>query len=178
MRDELAAGGAPRTDAAWSWKSAFAHGWLPPFRSGLSLHTMSRTFLEHAVRRRVIALHNVSVQSAGEVRALCVDETDRRVTGVWLRRRGVAHAPAEARSATLVVDAGGRRSRLPERLKDIGYVPPAETVLAAHLGYASRWVRPAASQARDWRALLLMFSPPRRRPMQARSAPSKTGGGW
>ena len=40
--------------------------------------------------------------------------------------------------ADLVVDASGRRSKLPSWLKEAGYQPPAETHVDSHIGYAMR----------------------------------------
>ena len=40
--------------------------------------------------------------------------------------------------ADLVVDASGRRSKLPSWLEEAGYQPPAETHVDSHIGYAMR----------------------------------------
>jgi hypothetical protein len=56
--------------------------------------------------------------------------------------------------------ADGRHSRLPEWLTALGYEPPAETVVNSFQGYASRFYRPPAEFASDWKGLYIQQAPP------------------
>jgi 2-polyprenyl-6-methoxyphenol hydroxylase-like FAD-dependent oxidoreductase len=49
--------------------------------------------------------------------------------------------PGQALAADLVVDAGGRGSRLPAWLEDLGYGRPAEETVKVEMGYATRVYR-------------------------------------
>jgi hypothetical protein len=60
----------------------------------------------------------------------------------------------------LVVDASGRNSRTPQWLADLGFPAPAESIVDAQWGYASRlYRRPAITDAK-WKAVLSMPKPP------------------
>jgi hypothetical protein len=52
--------------------------------------------------------------------------------------------------ADFVVDATGRASRAPRWLKDLGYEPPQETTVNAHIGYATRLYRIPENFNGDW----------------------------
>lgn len=176
LTGELTAAGAPPLDAAAHWRSRFAAGWLPQFRSGLECHTPSRDLLEWLVRRRVDALSNVFIRPAHHVVGLRGSEPrpggGSHVTGVVVRA-GAADRAAAARStpgpqgdtvfaADLVVDASGRRSAAPAWLRGLGFASPPETVINAQLGYASRWFeRPAGSEDGDIRSptLVMLHAP-------------------
>ena len=51
---------------------------------------------------------------------------------------GVRLRDGEELRAELVVDASGRRSKLPSWLEDAGYERPAETHVDSHIGYSMR----------------------------------------
>jgi 2-polyprenyl-6-methoxyphenol hydroxylase-like FAD-dependent oxidoreductase len=59
-----------------------------------------------------------------------------------------------------VVVADGRNSRLPEWLAALGHEPPEETVVNSFQGYASRFYRPPAGFASDWKGLYIQQAPP------------------
>ena len=80
------------------------------------------------------------------------------VAGVRVRARG--EGGESELSADLVVDAAGRNSRAPEWLKALGYDTPAETVVDAKLGYASRLYRRAEGFRAPWPCLYFQASPP------------------
>jgi 2-polyprenyl-6-methoxyphenol hydroxylase-like FAD-dependent oxidoreductase len=92
---------------------------------------MSRPLLEGVVRERVRALPQVEFRTRAEVVGL-LSEGD-RVTGVRLRDGELA--------ADLVVDAGGRSSRAPGWLRELGFPVPDEEEVRVDLGYATRTYR-------------------------------------
>jgi len=62
--------------------------------------------------------------------------------------------------AKLVVDAGGRGSRLPSWLNDLGYSPPEETVVNSFLGYASRTYELNQAEDLSWKGAYIQPAPP------------------
>jgi hypothetical protein len=62
--------------------------------------------------------------------------------------------------AELVVDAGGRGSRMPEWLEALGYDRPAETVISARLGYSTRIYRRASDRLGGYQGLFVQAAPP------------------
>ena len=64
---------------------------------------------------------------------LCPDQVDdcHLLVGVRLR-------DGQELKADLVVDASGRRSKLPSWLEEAGYQPPEETHVDSHIGYSMR----------------------------------------
>lgn len=123
-------------------------GRVPRFSSTLVTRPCTRPLLEWCVRERVLAVANVKVQKA-------------KVTGVHVEDgavRGVAIA-GDAHAADLVVDAAGRRSRTAEWLVGMGLLAPAEQVVDAHLGYATRLFERAPGM-RDFKGLVISSRPP------------------
>jgi len=98
---------------------------------------VSRPCLEAEVRRRVRSIANVEVIDGCDVLGLMADAEGRRVVGVRVLRRH-AGASAEVLSAGLVVDAGGRGSRTPAWLEQLGFAAPAVELVEVGMGYASR----------------------------------------
>lgn len=167
LPEQLAAVGARPVDAAGDWRSYFGSNWLPRFRSGIECLTMSRARLEWYVRQRVEALPNVSILSgcrvtglrAGRIgRARRDGDPDLRVTGVSVR--AATGRDESDIDADLVVDCSGRQSSAPEWLRELGLAVPPETVINAHLGYASRWYEPLAPAGEPQSPVLLMLKAP------------------
>ena len=148
LQDDLLAAGAVllRVPCDVLWLSAA--GWMRPFGTrGRTMVSVSRDLIEWGTRRRLLASSRVEVRTGGEVNGLAVEAG--RVVGVDLRPRGAApHEPAERMFADLVIDASGRRSHAPAWLEAAGYQRPAETVVDAELGYATRTYRRTGDEAR------------------------------
>jgi 2-polyprenyl-6-methoxyphenol hydroxylase-like FAD-dependent oxidoreductase len=155
--DELTAAGAEPVDAADDLAWYTPAGWGIRFHSGLLVRVCSRNLLDWAVRRRLAALPQVRFLPGCEVAGLLAHPNGTALAGVTLR------SPSEERlEADLVADASGRRSRMPQWLEALGYPAPEETVVNAHLGYASRlYRRPPAFHA-DWKGLFIQAAPPKR----------------
>jgi 2-polyprenyl-6-methoxyphenol hydroxylase-like FAD-dependent oxidoreductase len=163
LEAELAAAGAVQID--WTADTAWLTpaGWGYRFPSHLRTFASSRDLLEWLIRRRLATDPRVCFLTGHEVVGLLRAEAGAAVAGARVRPRGNAGDGAGAAAplrADLVVDAGGRGSRAPAWLAEIGYAAPAETVVNAFLGYASRlYARPAGSSG-DWKALYLQSRPP------------------
>ena len=89
---------------------------------------------------------------------LVANESGDRVTGVTVRIPG---GSVQSLAADLVVEASGRMSRAPEWLKGLGYTPPRESMVNAHMGYATRLYR-RGPEDRGWKALFVQAAPPDR----------------
>lgn len=157
---EFGAAGVPCLDQGWDVLSRFQTDYAPRLRSDITVFSPSRTFLEAAIRRRVLANPRIHMMSGCAVTGLLLDSHRRRVTGVHFRRN---ETPDETDYllADMVVTADGRASRLPDWLEDIGYDRPAVHVVNPRLGYASRWYSiPPECRHDDWQAVLLQPVPP------------------
>lgn len=99
----------------------------------------TRPFLESRVRRRVLALENVTV-SRGRADGLTF--LGRRVDGV--RYQPLGTTDRERLAADLVVDATGRSSRLGAWLERAGWQGPQLQRMPIDLGYATAFFRRGA----------------------------------
>jgi flavin-dependent dehydrogenase len=138
---EMQAAGAHALDVANAIAWLTPGGWGINFPSDLEMLSFTRDLLDWVVRQRVRAIRRVRFVEDAEVTGLLTNAAGDAVTGVSLKFRPSASERAgqeEQMQANLVVDASGRTSRLPDWLEAIGYTAPTETVINAHLGYASR----------------------------------------
>ena len=120
---------------------------------GLEGHIMSRGLLEYHVRRRTVALANVTLETDAAIEGLL--HADGRVCGV---RRKFA-AGARAIEADLVIDAGGRGSHASRWLAEMGVPAPEETTIGVDFAYTStKYRKPDLIDALE--PLLLVGGPP------------------
>jgi 2-polyprenyl-6-methoxyphenol hydroxylase-like FAD-dependent oxidoreductase len=101
----------------------------------------SRPLLEWNVRRRVMAIANVTILEGHDVLGLTATPDRRRVTGAKVVDRAIDRETTL--TADLVVDATGRGSRTPVFLEELGYGRPREDELTVQLAYACQLVRVA-----------------------------------
>ena len=161
MIHELIEGGATPVrlgrDLRWfhfgTWKKSVA--------TDLTSISLTRPLLELEIRRRVLALPNVSIIEGTVVTRYVADWENARLTGVRIRDRN-AEMPEDTVHADLVVDASGRGSQTPQRLMELGYRRPQESQVRVDYAYASRvFERPA--RAMDWKNMYVIDRPPARR---------------
>ena len=135
-------------------------GWAPRFDSTFITRTLSRGLLEQLIRRRVAAIQNVTIEPRCEAiepvsnagRSVCL--------GLKVRYRDWAENAVVSLSADLIVDASGRSSHGPEWLAALGYAQLEETVINAHIGYATRVYRRPANLHADWKVMIVHARPP------------------
>ena len=159
--DELLAKNAYQLDPAadLDWLSPF--GWGIRFEIDWNLICCSRTLLETCLRERVLAIPQIEIQSETKVTALLANSEGTGIAGIKVHRRAMADKSAqETILADLIVDASGRRSIASKWLAELGYPTPEETVVDAHIGYASRIYKIPQSFKRDWEALVIQSKPP------------------
>jgi 2-polyprenyl-6-methoxyphenol hydroxylase-like FAD-dependent oxidoreductase len=111
---------------------------LSPAKSGLLCVPPTRPVLEAHVRRRALAIPNVSLLDNCDVLGLATTADRGTVTGVLVRRNS---DDPETLPADLVVDSSGRGSRAPVWLEELGYDRPEIERVKIGLAYTTRHFR-------------------------------------
>lgn len=120
---------------------------------GFEGHIMSRGLLEYHVRRRTVALANVTLEADTAIEGLVHDGG--RVHGVR-RKRAAGAEPVEA---DLVVDAAGRSSHASRWLVEMGVPAAEETTIGVDFAYTStKYRKPDLDHEAE--PLLLIGGPP------------------
>lgn len=161
----LADGGAVMGDFAETMQWYSYGGYRKRFKMGVQAALMSRPFLEHLVRQRVLALPNVRLIDRCGVKGLVTPAlsgdlrsqaevagvSNEQVTGVLVEHRNDG-IPTKSLAADLVIDCTGRGSRTPLWLRQMGYDAPPESEVKVDVGYATRVYRrnPADPRGTDW----------------------------
>ncbi len=160
LMDELEQAGMHRLDHGWDIPWLTPAGWGVPVRSGISLVIGTRDLLDWIIRRRVRALDQVRLLDGVETTGLLPTSDGHGVRGVRIHSRRPGGGGEEDLAADLVVDVAGRGSHLKQWLVTLGFPMPADTVINAHLGYASRLYRKPPRVAADWHGLIIQGHPP------------------
>jgi 2-polyprenyl-6-methoxyphenol hydroxylase-like FAD-dependent oxidoreductase len=165
LQDEMIAAGAPLVDMANDVPWYTRAGWGVRFASELKVLAFTRPMLDLHVRRRLAENPKVEICDQMEVLRLVRDSKENRIAGVLVSPRATESDRRVAKHlrADLVIDATGRASRAPRWLQDLGYEPPKETVITAHLGYASRLFRIPENFNGDWTCAFVQAAPPDRK---------------
>jgi 2-polyprenyl-6-methoxyphenol hydroxylase-like FAD-dependent oxidoreductase len=162
LQDEMIAEGVPLIDMAHDIAWFTRAGWGVRFPSELKVLAFTRPVLDLHVRRRLAQVPNVEICDQVEVLRLLRDASEDRLSGVLVSSRSGESDRRVAKElrADLIVDATGRASRAPRWLKELGYEPPKETVINAHIGYASRLYRIPENFNGDWTCVFAQSAPP------------------
>jgi 2-polyprenyl-6-methoxyphenol hydroxylase-like FAD-dependent oxidoreductase len=129
---------------------------VAPVEAPIKALWQSRPFLEQHVRVALLARNNVKILDECSVTRLRM--YDERITGVILQYH---HEQREDElAADLVVDASGRGSRASQWLASLGYGQVEETNVTIDVGYASRIYRCPEQLPNDWKALIILGTPP------------------
>jgi 2-polyprenyl-6-methoxyphenol hydroxylase-like FAD-dependent oxidoreductase len=165
LQDELVAAGAPLLDIASEFAWYTPKGWGVRFPSDLMILAFTRPLLDLHVRRRLAANPKIEILDNTDVVSLIPDSKTNHVAGVLICPR-VTEADrrvAKELRADLVVDTTGRASRAPRWLQDLGYAPPEEIVIDAHLAYASRLYRIPENFDGGWECAYVQAAPPKQK---------------
>ncbi|MEU6708546.1 FAD-dependent oxidoreductase [Streptomyces wuyuanensis] len=164
LRAELSARGCPVIDMGKELNYLLPAGWAPKTPIGLTVHVMTRPTLEAHVRRRVLAIPEVTVRSGQRVVDLLWDDSRTRVLGVQTVPTGDRGARGVSQAAgiesSLVVCATGRTSVLPTWLSRAGYSTPRSVEVKGGITYSSCLLQPVESVTGAFRAdAQLTFGP-------------------
>jgi 2-polyprenyl-6-methoxyphenol hydroxylase-like FAD-dependent oxidoreductase len=157
--DDLVAAGAVDVAAPNEVLWLSPAGWIQPHGSRHRLISASRPLIESCARRRVLARPGVELIDGKAVEALLPGSDGRRVSGVRIRPLNGSSDDRAALRADLVVDATGRRSRLPDWLDHLGFPRPAETRIDPSVSYATRTYRRPPRRV-DWKGAFIQAKPP------------------
>jgi 2-polyprenyl-6-methoxyphenol hydroxylase-like FAD-dependent oxidoreductase len=165
LQNEMIAAGAPLVDLAHDVPWYTRAGWGVKFRSDLKVLSFTRPMLDLHVRRRLAENPKIEICDEVDVLRLMRDPKENRIAGVLVSPRNPEsdRRVAKQLKADLVIDATGRASRAPRWLQDLGYEAPKETVISAHLGYASRLFRIPENFNGDWTCAYVQSAPPDRK---------------
>ncbi|MGW0732487.1 FAD-dependent oxidoreductase [Streptomyces sp. NPDC002851] len=156
LREELREAGAPVFDYGQGIDFLLPTGLAPRGRTGVQIQTFTRDELERRLRRKVLALAEVTLMAATQVSGLTRDASG-RVTGVTCQKQG---EEAIDLAADLVVDASGRSSSLEDWLRAVGVtVPPKRTVKAKVTYTSMTFDRPEESDPDFYVAYQMLFAP-------------------
>ena len=164
LQAEMIAAGVPLVDMANEIAWFTRAGWGVRFPSEMKVLAFTRPVLDLHVRRRLSSTPRIKIMDNTDVLSLISDAEKSRVAGVLIcpRSSDSDRRVAKELTADLVVDTTGRSSRAPRWLNDLGYAKPEETVVDAHLGYASRLYRIPEDFNRDWKCAYVQSAPPKR----------------
>jgi 2-polyprenyl-6-methoxyphenol hydroxylase-like FAD-dependent oxidoreductase len=163
LNDEMMSAGAPLLDMADDLAWLTPLGWGVRFQSDLRILSFTRPLLDFHVRWRLAEKHHVHVLDNTEVVRLLPDAQNKRLSGVLVRshdKESQTFLETEL-LADLVVDATGRGSQARRWLTELGHTAPEETVIDAHIGYASRLYRKPANSGGEWRCSIVQAAPPK-----------------
>ncbi len=165
VQDEMIAAGAPVVDMANEIAWFTRAGWGVRFPSEFQVLAFTRPLLDLYVRRRLSQNPRVRILDNTDVLRLIHGTSKDHVAGVLIcpRNSETDRRVAKELHAHLVVDATGRASRAPRWLGDLGYAAPEETIIDAHLGYASRLFRIPETFSADWKCVFIQSAPPERK---------------
>lgn len=120
--------------------------------------TCSRPLLEWVIRKRLEQFSQVQFLQQHRVTGFLADSNRTQVTGLQLKP--LVKDGYKEFTASLIVDAGGRRSNAPRWLEDLGFKAPRETVINPYLGYATRRYKKPDGFSDKWKVMLISHEPP------------------
>ncbi|KAL3145131.1 hypothetical protein ABBQ38_001735 [Trebouxia sp. C0009 RCD-2024] len=112
----------------------------------------SRHLYETVLRKFVLDVANVQVETDAAVNGLLFDASRERVTGVHLKNGRTVEAD-------LVVDASGKQSNVSKWLEQLGHAPPDTISVASGLRYTYRMYEMTDDPQRDWTIAVCMDHP-------------------
>ncbi|MEH2487511.1 FAD-dependent oxidoreductase [Bradyrhizobium sp. AZCC 2230] len=156
FEQELAAAGAVPVKIAEEFRLECADiGALPSRDFGLSILCASRPLIESVLRRRVMAIGNVSLRSQCRVVEILADTSV--VRGV---RFDTGFTRSDTLESDLVVDASGRGALTLSLLDALGWERPEFTEVTLEIGYSTTIVRFAPHDLPQWKLVLTEPDPP------------------
>ena len=166
LTQELADAGAVAGDLSETSRWFSMGAYTRNFHSGLLGVQVSRPFLESVIRKRLLALPNITLLENQEASGLITTPaggSDVRVTGLRVVDRSRPGLPERPLEASLVVDGGGRGSRGLAWLESLGYTRPPEEQIKMNLSYTTRVFRRLPEHANGHSPVVILPSDSNRR---------------
>lgn len=149
--NDLVAAGALRGDIAGETRWFVNGGCMCRARSEMQGIVASRACIETIVRRRVLAIPNLTVRQGATVDGLVTEGSVARVAGVRIG--------GERLEAEVVVDATGRGSHSGQWLEAMGYQRPREERVEVGVAYTTRHFRRSPGDMEGDRAAIIPATP-------------------
>ena len=153
LTEELIADGATLVDMGADVLWYQGGGFRKRFQAGIKGPASSRALLEHHVRRRVLALANVSVRAGAGAVGVTATPDDATVTGVKLDDGATL-------AADLVVHATGRAARPVRWLADLGHEEAPTSEVKVDVGTRQPDLLARSRQGTELGLLLVLWSAP------------------
>lgn len=163
VKAEMIERGAHVIDQGKDFHIHYLSGWAPQVSCNLPLLTFTRPLLESTIRRHLRESGKVEILEGLGVSGFNLSADGKRASGIRCRPRGAHPDDASEERAVegdFIIDASGRNSRAPEWLEEAGFPAPAETVVDASWGYATRVYEVPEDFQANWKSLLIMHRPP------------------
>ncbi|MEX0645634.1 MAG: hypothetical protein WD076_10000 [Parvularculaceae bacterium] len=129
--------------------------WRPRRDFGSTMLCLTRPSFEHAIRKRVAAIPNVTIVEGARVEHVAF--VHGRASGLVVR---LDSGLAQSHAANFVVDARGRGGALVRELTKVGFSPPPVDIIGIDMSYATgRFKKPAPLRG-SAESLLCVPSPP------------------
>ncbi|MER7974496.1 FAD-dependent monooxygenase [Streptomyces sp. NPDC096080] len=159
----LTAAGARRIPLTTGMVALSPQGWFRRWDESHYTIACHRDLLDWVVRDQVLKADDGRVTVMQGTEVLGLTGSAEEVTGVHIRH---ADGSEDTLSATLVVDAGGRGSRTPHWLADLGARPPATRRVDSGLVYASVLCQEPPGLPESWPIINIQAAPRSGRPGQ------------
>ncbi len=166
LQAEMIAAGAPILDVANDLAWFTPKGWGKRFTSQMRMLAFTRPMLDFYVRQRVALNPRIAILDNTEVLGLVKDERANRVAEVVLsggRTNDLESVRVTKLQPDMIVDTTGRASRAPLWLRELGYATPEDTIINAHIGYASRFYKIPEGFDAGWKGNFVQAAPPEQR---------------
>jgi 2-polyprenyl-6-methoxyphenol hydroxylase-like FAD-dependent oxidoreductase len=127
---------------------------------GFTSYSMTRPLLESVVRKKFVAIGNITVHERCRALRLMTTEDGARVTGVSCLH---ADGGAEEVEADLVIDASSNGQLTLNLLTSLGLPAPDETTVGMDMGYSTAIFEIPEDASHDWKAVFTLPEPPKNR---------------
>lgn len=177
--EELERRGAVVADASRDVQLYHRDRWKRRFETGIQTHYCTRALIDHVIRERLRENPNIELRSDTRITSLVRTATKVAVAGV----NAVVAGRPEQILGDLVIDASGRGSQASRWLEELGCPAVRVSEVTSKLGYGTRVYQRPRERGHDWKAMVVMPTPPLSRRMGVLSPVEGdrwmvTTGGW
>lgn len=177
--EELERRGAVVADASRDVQLYHRDRWKQRFETGIQTHYCTRGLIDHVIRERLRENPKIEIRSDTRITSLVRSETKLAVIGV----HAITGGQPDQVLGDLVIDASGRGSQASRWLEELGCPAVRVSEVTSKLGYGTRVYQRRREYDHDWKAMMVMPTPPASRRMGVLSPVEGdrwmvTTGGW